>query len=639
MEFRHLLTRLKRSARATRWYSRYARISWNYGFLARSLTPKPRTAFANCFVIGNIKTGTTSCHHFLRQCGLRHLTMNRYVNSLHQAGQLEKLRKITRYINSFDDLPWNRLDVVEMFMREDRDHRFILTVRDPDAWFDSYVYHNALRGHPVPTEAERERFIAERYEHHNRTCRELARQFGKKLLEIDVTADPDAARKIAEFLELDCDPLPAFPHRNLGVARSAAAKSGARKAKSRPIKVAYGSVPKDGGTFTFYRNLRPALLARGIDMRCVSVGFAQVSLRDERFVDSGCVTVSPRGRTPGRIARKFADWCEAEAVDIVIGVNSAPILSALPHLPERIRVIARCANAFDHGYRITMAGRERLARIVALSPRLRDDLVGQYGADPDKVTLIPNGIDPAPFEAAAAVPRGTGEVLRMGFLGRLEHNQKGVLHLPAIVRELGERGVAFHLRIAGEGRHEWRLRRELAAEVKAGRVSFAGRIAHNEVPQFLAGCDVFAFTSQFEGVPNALLEAMMAGCAPVSFTIEGITDFVIEDGKTGLLAPQGDAARFADCVAALAADRARLAAMAQAAALAARERFSAERCADAYAAEFRRAMAEPPPRWTPKPWNEFEPDPNFPQDWRRFVPLPLENALKKFKALVRREGA
>ena len=402
----------------------------------------------------------------------------------------------------------------------------------------------------------------------------------------------------------------------------------------RPIKVAYASVPKDGGTFTFYRNQRPELLRRGIDLMCVSVGAQEAALWDDRFADLGCVLLAPHARDLKRQARDFAEWCGAEAIDIVIGVNSAPILSALPHLPERIRVIARCANAFDHGYRITMAGRERLARIVALSPRLRDDLIAQYGADPDRVVLIPNGIDPTPFEVAAATPRGTEAVLRIGFVGRLEHNQKGVLHLPAIVRELSTRGVPFHLRIAGEGRHEMRLRRELADAVAAGLVSFAGRIGPAAVPPFLAGCDVFAFTSRFEGVPNALLEAMTAGCVPVSLVIEGITDFVIEDGQTGLLAPQGDGARFADCVAELAADRARLAAMAQAAAAAAGARFGAADCAEAYAREFRRAMAEPPPAWTPRPWGEFVPDPNFPQDWRRFLPPRIEATLKKLKALA-----
>lgn len=52
--------------------------------------------------------------------------------------------------------------------------------------------------------------------------------------------------------------------------------------------IAIGSVPKDGGTFTFYRTLRPQLLEYGIDMRCVSVGQREAHIWDGAFADEGC---------------------------------------------------------------------------------------------------------------------------------------------------------------------------------------------------------------------------------------------------------------------------------------------------------------------------------------------------------------
>lgn len=401
------------------------------------------------------------------------------------------------------------------------------------------------------------------------------------------------------------------------------------------IRVAFGSLPKDSGTFTFYRNQRPELLKRGIDMRCVAVGADQNALWNDDFADDGCVMIAPDSRNIKRQAQAFAAWCDAEQIDIVIGVNSPAILSALPHLPERIRVIARCANAFDHGYRITMAGRDRLARVIALSPRLHNDLLASYGADPATMRLIPNGIDPAPFEAAAAVKRGHNPVLQLGFVGRLEHNQKGVLHLPAIVAELQARKVPFHLRIAGEGRHEGKLRQQLAGAMGSGAVSFAGKLRPDQIAGFHASSDIYVFTSRFEGVPNALLEAMMAGAVPVSFLIEGITDFVIDHARTGLISAQGDAAAFADQVASLEQDRPRLAWMSDMAAQAARARFTAGQTADAYASEFGEVMAAPPPHWTPLPWSQFKPDPNFPQSLTRFAPRFVVRALHRLRQLVR----
>ena len=48
------------------------------------------------------------------------------------------------------------------------------------------------------------------------------------------------------------------------------------------------------------------------------------------------------------------------------------------------------------------------------------------------------------------------------------------------------------------------------------QVEFVGAIPPKEVPSFLAETDVFVFTSHFEGCPNALPEAIMVGCVPVS---------------------------------------------------------------------------------------------------------------------------
>jgi len=401
--------------------------------------------------------------------------------------------------------------------------------------------------------------------------------------------------------------------------------------RHKPIKVAFGSVPKDGGTFTFYRNIRPALARRGISLYCVTVGAPQAHLWEEAYVDDGCVRLAPTSLNMKRQAQVFTKWCMGNDIDCVMAINSEGILSAIPHLPAHIRVLSRCANAFDHGYRITMSGRERLARIVALTPRLRDDLVADYGADPAKVVLIPNGIDAAKFEDAAQRERGTGTRLELGFLGRLEHNQKGVMYLPAIADALNARGVPFRLRIAGKGVDRARMEEAMAPHMAEGRVKFRGALTPEEIPQFLGETDVYLFTSHFEGCPNALLEAMMAGCVPVCGLIAGITDFLVETGRTGFIEELGDAEGFATAIASLHADRPKLAALSRAIASEARSRYTDEVAADAYAALIRDVMAEPAPDWSPRPWNAFGPDPNFPGYWRHRIPAGLKIFLRKFR--------
>ncbi|SLN59183.1 Glycogen synthase [Roseovarius albus] len=399
----------------------------------------------------------------------------------------------------------------------------------------------------------------------------------------------------------------------------------------KPIKVAFGSVPKDSGTFTFYRNIRPALAARGISLYCVTVGKPQSDLWEEAYVDDGCVRLAERSLSMKRQAQAFTKWCIDNDIDCVMAINSEGILSAIPHLPARMRVLSRCANAFDHGYRITMSGRERLARIVALTPRLRDDLVADYGADPAKIVLIPNGIKASKFEAAAQRKRGTGARLELGFLGRLEHNQKGVMYLPAIVDALKARGVPFRLRIAGKGVDRARLEEAMASHLSEGSVEFVGALTPDEIPQFLGETDIYLFTSHFEGCPNALLEAMMAGCVPVCGLISGITDFLIETGHTGFIEKLGDAEGFADVIARLHEDRPKLAALSQAVGAEARVQYTDEVAANAYSGMIRDVMSEPPPEWTPRPWGAFKPDPNFPGYWRQRIPAGLKTFLRKFR--------
>lgn len=184
-----------------------------YSYLRHLLSAKPSAPFDCAFVIGQNKTGTTSMARFLAACGLRHLSINEHVRQKYARDGLPYLDRLARHFHTFDDLPWNQLEVIEHFMRQDRDFRFILTTRDPDAWFDSWVRFQNQRRRAPPAEADRAHLTA-RLRERDQRCRGLARQFGRPLLEIDITRDADAAQRIAGFLSLDPVAVPAMPHAN-----------------------------------------------------------------------------------------------------------------------------------------------------------------------------------------------------------------------------------------------------------------------------------------------------------------------------------------------------------------------------------------------------------------------------------------
>lgn len=397
--------------------------------------------------------------------------------------------------------------------------------------------------------------------------------------------------------------------------------------------LAYGSVPHDTGTFTFYRNLRAGLRPYGWDVRCVSIGAQERRVWDPSFADEGCVLLAGDQTDRKRQAQAFVEWCDAEGVDVVMPINSVAILSAIPHLPESVRVVSRCANAFDHGYRITISGEDRLAKIVATTPRHIHDLTQRYGVREDRLTLIPHGIDAAPYDDPR--PPKTGEALRIAFLGRLEHNQKGVLFIPDIVEALRTRGTRFHLTIAGEGVHRAEMEAAMNGAIQSEEVQFVGRLAPSEVPAFLAVHDVLLFPSQFEGFGFVLIEAMMAGTVPVASRLDQITDFIVEDGESGYVCPVGDVRCFSERLAALQEDGTLLARLQRQAASSARSRFSQSRMATDYASLFGAVVSQEPHGLPPVAWSAFRVDPAFRPRWRRFVPRPLRAVARRLLRKIR----
>jgi glycosyltransferase involved in cell wall biosynthesis len=85
---------------------------------------------------------------------------------------------------------------------------------------------------------------------------------------------------------------------------------------------------------------------------------------------------------------------------------------------------------------------------------------------------------------------------------------------------------------------------ELAAQVAAAdvgdRIVLGG--VTRELEAELAGCAVYAMSSRYEGLPMVLLEAMSKGVPPVSFDCPEGPRQLIDDGRNGLLVPEGDVA-------------------------------------------------------------------------------------------------
>jgi glycosyltransferase involved in cell wall biosynthesis len=187
----------------------------------------------------------------------------------------------------------------------------------------------------------------------------------------------------------------------------------------------------------------------------------------------------------------------------------------------------------------------------ALAAELRRSL--DLPAEPQ---VIANGVE-------APTPDGRGrESLRRGLgvlpgqvlgvtVGRLERAKDHALLLRAyssIAAEIPQ----LHLALVGAGSLESDLRAQADRLGLAARTSFAGH--QNDVTDWLRAADFFVLSSESEGLPLALLEAMAQGLPVVATAVGGIPE-VLHGSHAGLLVPPGDAGALGRAMAQLARDR------------------------------------------------------------------------------------
>lgn len=185
-----------------------------YLFIPTLVFKKPKMPFDAVFVVGQSKTGTTSMHHFLKRLGCKHMTINKFAQKLYHSKKWWALDIIVSRYNSFDDSPWHRLDLIEHYMKSGKDFRFILTTRNPDAWFNSFVAYFGHKGRDVPREQERRELIEKLLLRHNERCLELSEKYHKPILIIDLSR-PGVEKEITTFLGLP-DTAEKMPKANQG---------------------------------------------------------------------------------------------------------------------------------------------------------------------------------------------------------------------------------------------------------------------------------------------------------------------------------------------------------------------------------------------------------------------------------------
>ncbi|MEY2434972.1 MAG: hypothetical protein QOC92_4697, partial [Acidimicrobiaceae bacterium] len=184
------------------------------------------------------------------------------------------------------------------------------------------------------------------------------------------------------------------------------------------------------------------------------------------------------------------------------------------------------------------------SRIVTLSQSSKDDIVDLLGFRPERVNVVPPGVDPMFTPAGAKPPRPL--IVAVGRLVPVKRYER-LIRAVAQARRLRP---DIELTIVGEG-YDRPLLDEVVSDVDGAEwVTFVGRISDAELVDLYRRAWLVASASAREGWGMSLTEAAACGTPAVATRIAGHQDAVV-DGQTGVLVDRDDLDGFADTLARL----------------------------------------------------------------------------------------
>ena len=327
-------------------------------------------------------------------------------------------------------------------------------------------------------------------------------------------------------------------------------------------------------------------------MRAEWPGLAYTSLAVRGVDSTHFETLWMLMRLPGAILRQRPDvlFCAGNTYTVVavvmkllLGKKCPPIVAKISNDLARHDLIGPARWA----YRLWLKLQGRMIdQFVGMAPPMEAEIGDAMALPPSRVTIIDDPAigmaDIAPRQRASVAIDGAYRGTRYVAVGRLiaQKNFALLVRAFAAIAQPEDR-----LTILGEGPERKSLTRLAAQEGVSEQVRMPGHV--EPVMDTLRASDVFVLSSDYEGVPAAIVEALAAGLVIVATDCSASMSNLLEDGALGELVPRRSLQRLQAAMCAATertpdADRAKR----QAA------RFTVERAAEAYAALFARTVAE-----------------------------------------------
>jgi len=195
---------------------------------------------------------------------------------------------------------------------------------------------------------------------------------------------------------------------------------------------------------------------------------------------------------------------------------------------------------------------ERSNKLIAVSDFTRRELLKYYNVKEAKIRVIHNGVDIhkfAPPEDKAKVKQELGfsnKEFNILSVGRL-YARKGLFTLIKSVSIVAKKYRNVKLIISGKGQSN-EMKKLVDYAEKLGihsNILFTGYFPDAKLPKLYQAADIFAFSTFYENLPFAVLEALSSRLPVVTTNVGGIPE-MIEDGKNGFLVPPANSAALSD---------------------------------------------------------------------------------------------
>lgn len=317
------------------------------------------------------------------------------------------------------------------------------------------------------------------------------------------------------------------------------------------IYVFYNNDPlaqDQGGGAEHFRGLHRALLKSGLE-------FHLVAARLQRGREAPHITYVSESSNFLRFFLGLWLWFwrnrkEFQAADVFHFHRNYAAWPKLLICPEQGRVLISYHNVSGRvleGWlgRCGRPIRRAMLLLERRAVRLADAIICVSGRDRQS---LGESVEPAPFAAASVIPAAfDGKIFadgtatppdpalahRLVLLGRISH-QKNVPLAVATLEELAARGLDFTLTIVGEGEDSPDLIRRIARSPARERLTWVGRVPHDEVPRVLAEHGILLLTSRYEASPTVVKEAIKAMRPVVATDVGDVGDW-LDEGLSGFL--------------------------------------------------------------------------------------------------------